>query len=295
MSAELLESALRLAVPIWIAALGEQVVQRAGVINIGIEGLMLAAAFAAYAVGSATGSVWAGCGAAALAGLLLAGLFAWLCVVRRGDQIVAGMGINLFALGLTGAAFASLYRVAPPEAPAAPSLRNWFDVPFLGELTGYVAFALILTVAVAVFFRRTVPGLALRAVGDHARAADAEGVSVVRVRVAAVLFGGAMAGVAGSVLTLSLTHVFAENMTAGRGFVALAVVIFGGWHAAGTAAAAVFFGALQALQFRLQASGFDVAYPLWLALPYALTLLALAVSRRSTAAPAELGRPYQRE
>ncbi len=287
MSTEFVDAALRLATPIWIAALGELVVQRSGVINIGIEGMMLAGAFLAYVVGASTGSVGLGCLAGASAGALLAVLFAGLCVIRQGDQIVAGMGVNLVALGLTGAGFASFYGAAPPEAPAAS--------PIASSQSGYFIFGVVAAAALAAFFRWTHTGLALRAVGDHARAADAEGVSVPHYRGVAILFGGVMAGLAGSALTLSLTHVFAENMTAGRGFIALAVVIFGGWRGGGVAAAACFFGALQALQFRLQAAGYDVPYPLWLALPYALTLVALALAARASSAPAELGRPYRRE
>jgi ABC-type uncharacterized transport system permease subunit len=297
----LLETAVRLAAPLLLAALGELIVERSGVINIGIEGMMLVGAFAAFALAVATGSPMAGALAGALAGTLLGALFATFSVVRRADQIVVGTALNLLALGGTGLAMRALFAGA---VPTAASVRE-IAVPWLGSLPwlGPVLFrqslfvyaALALALAAALFLARTRAGLRLRAVGEMARAADAEGVSVGRTRFLAVLVGAAAAGLAGSVLTLSHSNVFTEGMTAGRGFIALAIVIFGRWSAGGVVLAALFFGFASALQFRLQARGFDLPYPAFLMFPYLVTLLALTLSSGGTRAPADLGRPYRRE
>jgi simple sugar transport system permease protein len=296
-----LAAAVRLAAPILLAAIGELVVERAGVVNIGVEGLMLVGAFAAFAVAVAAGSPGPAIPAAMAAAMALSTVFAWFAIVRRSDQIVVGMAVNLLALGLTGLGFRAFYAGAVPEAPAVPGLA----VPGLAALPGigpvlfqqtpFVYAALALACGVGLALGHTRPGLALRAVGEHARAADAEGVHVTRVRVVAVLFGAALAGLAGSVLTLAHSNTFTEGMTAGRGFIALAAVIFGRWLARGAVFAALFFGLGSALQFRLQARGLRVPYPVFLMLPYLLTLVVLALAAGRARAPAELGRPYARE
>jgi simple sugar transport system permease protein len=297
----LLEAALRLAAPLLIAALGELVVERAGVVNIGIEGTMLTGAFAGFAVAAATGSPWAGVAAATLAGAGVGVLFAAFAVARGTDQIVVGMAVNLLALGATGLAARALYGGAPPTAPTVPipSLPALADLPLLGPVllrqTPFVPASLLLALAVGLGLARTRAGLRLRAVGESARAADSEGVSVVRARFLAVVFGAALAGLAGSALSLAQSDTFSEGMTAGRGFIALAVVIFGGWRAGGAVLAALFFGGAIALQFRLQARGAGIPYPVFLMLPYLVTLLVLAVAAGRARAPADLGRPYHRE
>jgi simple sugar transport system permease protein len=297
----LLEAALRLATPLLLAALGELVVERAGVVNIGIEGMMLVGAFAAYAAATASGSPYVGAAAAVGAALLLGALFAAAAVLARADQIVVGTAVNLLALGATGLALRSAFPDGAGDAPgiaevAVPVLA---DLPLLGPLlfrqSPYVWLSLALCAGVAFFLSRTRAGLALRAVGEAARAADAEGVSVPAVRCLAVLFGAAAAGLAGSILTLSHSHVFTEGMTAGRGFIALAVVIFGRWRPAGVLAAGLFFGLANALQFRLQARGLGIPYPVFLMFPYAVTLAVLAFAGSGARAPGELGRPYARE
>lgn len=278
----LLVAAVALAAPLLLAALGELVTERAGVLNVGLEGLMLTGAFAAFAGAVATGSPAAGVVAGALAACALGALFAFFAVVRGSDQIVTGTAVNLLALGLTGVAFRAFYGGATPAAPGA---GDWV-------WPGLAAFA---AVGIGLFLSRTRPGLRLRAVGEAARAADAEGVDVTRTRVAAVLFGAALAGVAGAALPLALADSFTEGMTAGRGFIALAIVIFGRWRPLGVVAAALFFGGAIALQFRLQARGLGVPYPVFLMLPYVVTLLVLAFATGRARAPGDLGRPYDRE
>jgi len=276
-------------------------VERAGVVNIGIEGMMLTGAFAGFAVGVATGSPAAGAAAGLAAGAALGLLFAAFAVLRKADQIVVGMAVNLLALGATGLGSRALYGGAVPSGPtwgelALPGLAALpVAGPLLFRQTPFVWAAILLALGVAFALGRTRWGLRLRAVGESARAADAEGVPVDRVRIAALVFGGALAGLAGASLSLSQTNTFTEGMTAGRGFIALAIVIFGRWSAAGAVAAALFFGAATALQFRLQARGFAVPYPFFLMLPYAVTLLVLAFAAGGARAPADLGRPYHRE
>jgi ABC-type uncharacterized transport system permease subunit len=300
-SEALLEATLRLAAPLLLAALGELWVERAGVVNIGIEGTMLFGAFVGFAVAVATGSAAAGVAAAGLAGACVGGLFAAFAVLRGADQIVVGTAVNLLALGATALASRALWAGAPP---AAPRIAPLFDaargeLPLLGAALLHqtpIAWAgLALAVASGIALHATRAGLRLRAVGEAARAADAEGVPVARTRALAVILVSALAGVAGSALSLSLSDTFSEGMTAGRGFIALAIVIFGRWRASGVLFASLFFGGATALQFRLQARGAGVPYPVFLMLPYLLTLAVLALATGRARAPGDLGRPYRRE
>jgi simple sugar transport system permease protein len=297
----LLEATLRLAAPLLLAALGELLIERSGVVDIGIEGTMLTGAFAGFAVAVATGSALAGVAAAAAAGGGVGLLFAAFAVVGRVDQIVVGMAVNLLALGGTGAAARALWGGAPPAAPTLGALAEgastglpWPLAIWLAQ-TPFLHAGLVLTLALGLVFARTRAGLTLRAVGESARAADAEGVSVPVVRGAAVLVGSALAGLGGAALSLAQSDSFTEGMTAGRGFIALAIVIFGRWSATGVLLAALFFGGATALQFRLQARGAGIPYPVFLMLPYVVTLAVLAFATGRGRAPADLGRAYARE
>jgi len=297
----LLEAALRLAAPLLIAALGELVVERGGVINIGIEGTMLIGAFAGFAVATATGSAAVGVVGAGAAGCAVGAVFATATFAARIDQIVSGMAINLLALGVTGLGARALWAGAPPTPP----LVEPFPIPVLSSLpvvgralfqqSPYVYGGVLLAAVLGFGLARTRTGLRLRAVGESARAADAEGVPVLRFRVVAVLTGATLAGIAGSSLSLALSDTFSEGMTAGRGFIALAVVIFGRWSAWGGLAAALFFGAATALQFRLQARGLGIPYPVFLMFPYLVTLAVLAFATGRARSPADLGQAYVRE
>jgi simple sugar transport system permease protein len=297
---DLLVATLRLAAPLLIAALGELLVERAGVLNIGVEGMMLTGAFAAFAVAVASGSPSAGVAAGALAGCALGAVFAFFAVLRRTDQIVVGTAVNLLAAGGTGALVRGLYGGATPIAPTfaafAPTLAG---VPVLGPVffaqPVSVLGSLLLAVSIALFLSQSRAGLRLRAVGESARAADTEGIPVVTVRVAVVLVGASLAGAAGAALPLVQSNTFTEGMTAGRGFIALAIVIFGRWRPAGLVLAALFFGLASAAQFRLQARGIALPYPVLLMLPYVVTLLVLTLAAGRARAPADLGRPYRRE
>jgi simple sugar transport system permease protein len=296
----LLEATLRLAAPLLIAALGELIVERSGVINIGIEGMMLTGAFAGYAVAVATGSAGAGVVGAGIAGCAVGGVFAFATLGWRIDQIVAGMAVNLLALGATGLGARALWAGNPPPSPVVSpvAIPGLSQLPLVGSLftqSPYAYGGVLLGLLIGWGLARTRAGVRLRAVGESARAADAEGVPVVRTRLLAVLAGATLAGIAGSSLSLALSDTFSEGMTSGRGFIALAVVIFGRWSAWGGLGAALFFGAATALQFRLQARGFGVPYPVFLMLPYVVTLAVLAFATGRARAPGDLGRPYLRE
>ncbi len=309
--ADSLAASVRLGTPLLLAALGELVVQRSGVLNIGLEGLMLVAAFTgvatadvALAGGCSNSTALAlGTGAALAAGLIYSAGFAVTAVLCRWDQIVCGMALNLAAIGLTGTLHRGLFldrgellSVETFEPIALPLLS---DIPILGRLFEqslpvYIAYLAVPLVTLLLYRSRW--GLTVRAAGDNPRAVDASGRSVAAVRCSAILFGGLFGGLAGATLTLADASSFAGNMTAGRGFIALAVVIFGRWHPGWVALVALFFGAANAAQYRLQAVGLDgVPHQLLLALPYLASLLALAWSGgRPGAAPSALGKAYRR-
>jgi len=303
--ASFLASAIRFATPLTLAATGETLGQRSGVVNVGIEGIMLAGALAAFLAARATGSAILGIVLALAVGLVLAALFAFLVLGLGVDQVVSGLGINLLAFGAAGTVYqravgrtgtaekiAGLPHVSIPLLSKIPILGPAF---FQHEPLAYVTVALVLLVAWLA--TRSTWGQALRATGDHPLAAEAAGISVVRVRALAILAGGAFAALAGADLELAHSLTFSEDLTNGRGFMALAIVLFGRWSPGRVALAALFFGAAEALEVNIQAQDVVIlGYPLArarelvLALPYVLTLAVLALSRRrSDEMPAALG------
>ena len=296
-----LDATVRTATPLAIAALGESVAERSGVINLGLEGTIIAGAFGALAgAGLAAGTAGsvAGLAAGAAAGLATAALFAVFAVVLRSDQIITGTAVTLAALGLTGTLYHTWYgaRGAALATPTMPPVA----VPGLSQLpvVGRALFVqppptyllYLLVPAVWWFTARTHAGLALRAVGERPDAAAAAGIRPQRVQLAAVLFGGVLGGISGATLVIAQAGTFAEGMSAGRGFIAIAVVVLGRWHPAGVLLAALVFGAASALQYLFQSMGWAVPYQLFLALPYVLTLVVLAGATGRAAAPAALGR-----
>lgn len=292
-----LEAMIRTATPLAFAALGELVSERAGVINLGMEGSIIAGclggAAAAILGGSAVGYL-----GAAMAGLLLASLFA-LFVVRLGsDQIITGTAITVLGLGLTGTIFhlaptmvgvgATLPTTGPVPLPLLSSIPLFGRVLFTQPLPTYVLYVLV--PMVAWWMRGTHAGLALRAVGESPIAAAAAGVPAARVRALAIGFSGIMGGLCGGTLVLAQVGSFNENMSAGRGFIAIAIVVLGRWTPYGTAGAALVFGGAFALQYLVQTLGLALPYQLFLAMPYVLTLVLLATLRGRATAPAHLGR-----
>lgn len=293
------EASVRLGVPLALAALGETITERSGVINIGLEGSIIAGAFAG-ALGALAWGAPGGAIAGLMAGGVAAAVFAFFALGLGADQIITGTAVTIGGLGLTAAAYET--RFGPTGTALSLPTLDPLPVPFLAELpllgralfaqpvTAYAAY--LLAPVLWWYLQRTAWGLELRAVGEEPCAAEAAGVAVVRTRVFATLFGGAMGGLAGVHLSLAHTATFAEGMSAGRGFIALAVVVLGRWNPLGVVAAALLFGAASALQFSLQALGLNLPYQLFLALPYLLALLALAGWVGRTRAPAALGQPW---
>lgn len=297
LAAGFLAAAVRVATPLLLAATGETVTERAGVINLGLEGMMLAGALAA-ALGASAGGPWTGVGLAVLAGMTLAAVFAAVAIGARANQIITGTAITLGAIGLTGAVYRQAYGAAGAglelptlQAIAVPGLSR---LPVVGPALfaqpapTYIALAALPLVWWMLFRTRT--GLALRATGEASATARASGVPVRLLRTAAAVAGGGFAGLAGATLVLAQVGTFAERMTAGRGFVAIAIVVLGRWHPAGVAVASLLFGGATALQYLFQTLGLDVPYQLFIMMPYGLTLLALAGFVGRVRAPAELGR-----
>lgn len=293
-----LEATVRTATPLALAALGEVVVERGGILNIGLEGVVLAGAFGAL-VGATNGGIIGGYAAAIGSGVALALLFALFAVAFRADQIITGTAITLLALGLTGTLYRALYgaagaalsiptsrRVAIPWLSSLPEVGLGF---FYQPIVTYVVYALVPAISWWMF--RTHGGLALRAIGEAPSAAAAAGIRVARVRWRAIAFGGATGGLAGGTLVLAQAGTFAEGMSAGRGFIAIAIVVVGRWKPVGVALAALLFGAASALQFLLQALGLALPYQLFLGLPYVLTLAVLAGVAGRVRAPAALAKP----
>ena len=296
-AAEFLSASVRNATPLLLAALGETVAERSGVINVGLEGAIIAGCFAGLLGATAFGAP-AGFAVAGLAGLALSVVFAVVAIGFAADQIITGTALTMLGLGLTS----TLYRVLYGDAGAAlntptltpigiPVLRN---IPVLGSVLFEQPFptylAAFLVPLVWMWLSRTHSGLALRATGENPAAARASGLAPRRQQTVGVLFGGLCGGLAGGALVLAQVGTFAEGMSAGRGFVAIAIVALGRWHPVGAAIAALIFGMASALQFLFQALDLNLPYQLFLALPYALTLLALAFTTGRYRPPEALGR-----
>jgi simple sugar transport system permease protein len=298
MAGGFLAAAVRVGTPLLLAATGETLSERAGVINLGLEGMMLAGALAAT-LGATGWGPWTGLLLAVLTGMVLAAVFAFIAVGARADQIIAGTAITLGAVGLTGTVYRRAYGAAGagldlPTLAATPI--PWLErIPLLGPALfhqpapTYIALVALPVVWWVLF--RTQLGLALRATGEAAALARAAGVRTRLIRAGAAIVSGGFAGLAGATLVLAQVGTFAEKMTAGRGYVAIAIVVLGRWHPLGVAVASLLFGAASALQFVFQAMGLQVPYQLFLMLPYVLTLLALGGIVGRVRAPADLGRP----
>ena len=307
MSADLVTSMLQstviMAVPLLLAALGELIAERAGIINIGLEGMLLTGAFAAMAVTYSTGAPFLGLLAAWGAGLLLAALSACVVVARGANQVVVGTAVNLLAIGVTGVAYRAIFGVTGTALMvtgfAALPLPGLASLPIVGpafftqSALGYLAFLLVPVIALGLY--QTIPGLKLRMVGENPHVAAAQGVAVEWTQTLALLACGILAATAGAYLAIAYAHTFVEGMSAGRGFIALAIVIFGRWSAWGILGAALLFGLATALQFHVQALGLPIPYQFPLMLPYVLTLLVLAGYAGTTRAPAALGVPLEHD
>lgn len=300
---EFLAASVRLATPVLICALGLVLMERSGVINIGAEGMMLVGALAGVAGGYFFGSAWVG----ALLGMLSSGfmalLFGYLVITARANQVVIGAAINLLGLGLTTTVSRAIFgisasltgidtldRLPVPGLAELPVLG-----PFLFDHTPLVYVGLLLVPGVHWLLFHTTLGLKVRAVGEHPRAADTVGVNVIRTRYAMVLAGGLLVGLAGAHLSVGMLSFFSEGMVAGRGFIALAAVVFGKWTPFGVLGAALFFGAAEGVMFRAQALYPEIPSQLLLMLPYLMTIAVLAGLVGRATPPAASGIPYSKE
>jgi simple sugar transport system permease protein len=301
----LLSGMIRMAVPILYAALGELVVERAGILNLNVEGAMTMGAFVGFAVARQSGNLWLGVLGAALSGAMLSILMAFLCVNLKMDQTVTGLALNIFASGFSFYIYRILYQdfvggnmptVQPFAAYHIPLLS---EIPIIGRVLfsqhvlSYLAFLMV--PAIFLFLYRTKYGLALRCLGENPRTVDMKGLSVKTYQYLALIFGGMMSGVGGSFLTLASAGMFVSDIAAGRGWIAIAIVIFGSWKPVNILWASLFFAFLDAFQMQFQSLGIQIPYQLVLTLPYVLTILALIFSRRQQGAPQSLGIPYSRE
>jgi ABC-type uncharacterized transport system permease subunit len=301
-NASLIAQMLVFATPLTFAAIGGMFSERSGVVNIGLEGMMLMGAFWGIWGADKTGSWVGGLLIAAAAGGLLALVHAFFAIQLRADQIVGGTAVNFLALGITGYFFVQLYHGenVPTGISQIPELHLTKDSnhSFFGNSFGslnYMIWAAILLVPVSyVVLFKTPIGLRIRACGEHPRAAETVGINVYLVRYGAVVLSGILAAMGGAYLTVGYLNTFNENVTAGRGFIALAAVIFGNWKPFGAFGAALLFGLSTALAFRLPAYSANAA-TLFQALPYVLTLIAVAGVIGRTIPPAAVGRPYKKQ
>ena len=291
------------ATPLLLAAIGELVVERTGVLNLGVEGMMIVGAVAGFAGAHATGSVFVGVVAAAFGGMALSALFGFLTITLLTNQVATGLSLTLLGLGLAGM-IGEAFVGEPGLRIDRLDIPGVSDIPVIGtvilslDALAYFSFAITAVVAWVLF--RTRVGLIIRAVGDNPASAHALGQPVVLVRYLAVLFGGAMAGLAGAYLSLAYTPQWVEGMTAGRGWIALALVVFASWLPWRVLIGAYLFGTVMIMQFHVQAAGVAIPSQFLSALPYLATIVVLVVISRNrrvttTNTPASLGKPFAAE
>jgi simple sugar transport system permease protein len=303
----LLAATLRVATPLVFGTIGELYTERAGILNLGIEGIMFLGAFVGFAVaaqasaGGVAGYLWLGLLAAIIAGVLMGALMGFFSVTLGVNQHVAGLGITLLCIGLSLFGF----RLVFGESSVLPSIDPYSqfsvfgDLPVLGPIfrqyfLTYFAFLVVVPLAWWVLYRTSF-GLKLRAVGENPEAADAAGVSVFQTRYLALAIGGALMAIGGAFLSLAQLGAFTPGIVAGRGWVCIALVIFAKWDPIRGMWGALLFGGVFALQLRLQTQGFELPFEFFLALPYVVTIIALAIAGRNVSYPGAYLKPYRRE
>jgi simple sugar transport system permease protein len=309
---DLFASAIRITTPLALAAIGGTICERSGIVNIALEGMMLGGAFAGVAFTFFFGSPWIGVLGAMLIGALLALIHAWASITLKTDHVVSGTAINILAIGLTGFMMEVLFEEAT-TTPAVSKLAPVFSFQgptegMLGEVwrwvdtilfshTPIVYFAVILAIGAQWWLFRTSWGLRLRSLGEHPRAADTVGINVIAGRYYAVVVSGALAGLAGANLSLEQIGNFTDNMTNGRGFIALAANIFGRWTPGGSYGASFLFGFADAVQVKLQplSDVIDIPSQFFLMIPYVLTVVVLAGVVGRAVAPAAISKHYEKE
>jgi len=295
-------AAVRMASPLALAGLGEAYSERSGLLNIGLEAIMLSGAFCGFIVANLTQSINLGILAAIMGGLVISLIHAYLSVTCRADQTIAGLALNFFASGVTSYAFLMRFGKTTnlAKCPVTPILPIPFlsDIPFLGPVLfrqNAFVYAIFIAVAVSILiFSRTEWGTSLVAVGENPRAADSAGLDVGKVRYTAAAINGGLGGLAGAALTLGSLGFFMENVTSGRGYIALVVVILGRRAPIGVFLAALLLGAADALQFRVQTLGINIPSQVFIMFPYVATVAVLLFSFGKSLDPGALGQPFER-
>lgn len=302
----LLATTVRTATPLLLAGLGESISQRTGVINVGLEGYMLAGAFFGYLASHYTGSAWVGALGGAAAGGLVALLAGYMMITRHADQIVTGLALVILMFGVTGTTYRAVFRQESgyqPERVPADAFGGWTipgvsDIPWIGEIFfRHIPLVYIALIAVLVVWlvTRSRTGLKMRAAGEHPEALETTGASVIRIRYLAVVTTGVMAGLGGVYLSIGQTDTFSEGLTGGRGFIALGVAIVGRRHPFGVLAAALLFAMADAMQLWLPAADIDAPRHLLAMLPYVVTIVALAGVLGRVRHPRAFLKPYVRQ
>ena len=299
----LLLATVRLAIPLLLIALAELYGQRAGMVNIGLEGLASIGALVGFLVCYLSGSNWLGLLCGALAGLVVNMIYAFSTVTLCADHTVYGMAMNIFAPALASFIYrvvfgtgSDLKQVTTMESIAIPGLK---DIPVIGPLlfdqSPMVYLTILLVVLTAVFFSKTRAGLSYKAVGEHPQAAATLGINVLGVKYMGCVICGFLSGLGGAYLTTCYSSTYTDGIVAGRGFIALAAVIFGRWNAGGILLACLFFGLCDALQIKLQVAGIGIPYQFFQMIPYVATVVVLSIIGTKQAAPKANGQPYRKE
>jgi ABC-type uncharacterized transport system permease subunit len=297
--AGILTSAIRLATPYLYAAIGETFSQRSGVVNLGVDGIMLMGAYTSFFVVLTTGNIWFGLLAAIAAGLMMGLLMSLISVTLKAEQGISGIGLYMFGLGLSSLLFkttiGTVKTVIGFQSIKIPVLG---DIPVIGAIFfnhSLLVYGAFLLVPLAWWvLEKTTWGLKIKSVGQNPAAADSLGVNVDKVRYASVCIGSMLAGIAGASLSISLLNLFQENLTAGMGFIAVALVYFGNWKPQGILLGALLFSSVNAFQLWMQVLGVKIPSDVAIMLPYILTIAALAVAVRRVQQPAALNKPFER-
>ena len=299
----LILATVRMAVPLIFIATAELYSERAGMVNIGLEGLAAIGSLVGFLMCYITGSAWIGILCGALAGILVNMIYAFATVTLCANHTVYGMAINIFAPALASfinriyfGAGSQLNQIKLMDTVNIPGLK---DIPFIGPLlfnqTPMVYLAFVLVIFTSIFFNRTKSGLNYKAVGEHPKAAATLGIPVIRIKYLSCVICGALAGIGGAYLTTCYSNTFTEGNIAGRGFIGLAAVIFGRWSAVGVMLACLFFGFCDALQIRLQVMSIGIPYQFFQMIPYVATIIVLSILGGKKSGPAAKGQPYRSE
>jgi simple sugar transport system permease protein len=295
----ILNTMIGLATPFLYAALGEVFAQSSGVVNLGVDGIMLLSAFVAFYVALVSGNLWLGLLAAAIVGLLMGLLMSFVSVSLKAEQGVSGIGLYMFGLGLSSLLFKVMVgTVKTIEGFKPVDIPLLSAIPFLGPIlfrNNLLVYGAFLLVPLAWFvLEKTTFGLKVKSVGQNPAAADSVGIGVNRIRYISVCIGAVLAGVAGASLSISITNLFQDNLTAGQGFIAVALVYFGGWSPVGVLGGALLFSVVNSFQLWMQVLGVKIPSAIAVMLPYLLTIVALCVSVNRVRQPAALNKPFER-